>query len=402
MGLYLQTALIKRNTITEIEKCISVTAQEYPHMNLDWKDCQYHIYKDRIGVLFSEDTTGYAELTEVLSKKLETEVLMLYISDGDYWGYYFYENGQELDAFSPMPDDFTEDESEAEHFKGNGEILAERFSVKAQKLAPYLMRWTDEVLQEDERKACKGDEYPYGDCWQMADFMDALGYPYAYSVEEKEEVPLFPTLNEILLQKLPPQEIDGMETDLANIPYKLANLPHSLDYDYVYDVLQSNVQEDLKGIGEMCILDAQALLQQKENANKGKCSKELYIVLAFTWHWREFSMMRYWNIYSAIDRAPNDVMLLRTRGLVAGIHSKPHIGMKDNTKLLELDAANREVYLLGRAFYAFMNGKKEKAMADMKELFANKFDYENDPRICWENYTNEFKQFVEEMKKEVL
>ena len=35
-------------------------------------------------------------------------------------------------------------------------------------------------MRKELPKAYEGDEFTLGDCWQMADFMRKLGYPYEF------------------------------------------------------------------------------------------------------------------------------------------------------------------------------------------------------------------------------
>ena len=44
----------------------------------------------------------------------------------------------------------------------------------------YLRFWTEEVFEEEGKKAYADDEFDIGEDWQMADFMRKLGYPYEW------------------------------------------------------------------------------------------------------------------------------------------------------------------------------------------------------------------------------
>lgn len=402
MGLFLQTAILKNNTLPEIEGCLKEISAEYPDMCLEADALKYHNYKDAVGVLFNDEAAGFEPLAQVLSVKLKTPVLLLYIYDEDFWGYYFYNDGMESDSFCPLPDYFDEEASEAEEYKGDAGVISRYFEVDRKEIERYLTRWTDELLGEVEIKAYPDDEFCYGDCWQMADFMKRLGYPYVYDetadTEDDGEEITIPCLNEILSQKLPPRQ-PAFSPAEANIPYKIGNLPNALDYDYISGLLQNGTYEYLAELGSMEITMAVIMLQKKvaEKAVNGKKAYQdpaLHTLLAFCYHWLGDSYMRYWSLYSALDLAPRDVMLLRARGLVAAIHSKPHIGIQDMTTLLELDPENRDLYLLCRAFFCFMNPKWDMACNDVKELIRIGFPAEDDPRICRDGFTKEFEQFV--------
>ena len=106
--------------------------------------------------------------------------MQLYLYDDDFWGYFCCENGELLDEFNPMPDYFEEaSEEERQRVAGNSALIAERFQVPEAEVAGYLKAWPEDILDADEtEKAYESDEFSQGDCWQMADFMAKLGYPY--------------------------------------------------------------------------------------------------------------------------------------------------------------------------------------------------------------------------------
>lgn len=409
MGLFLQTAILKNNTLSGIEGCMKEIEEEYPDMCLKADDFKYHNYKDAIGILFNDGAAGFEPLAQVLSVKLKTPVLLLYIYDDDFWGYYFYDRGLKLDSFCPIPDYFDEEASEAEKCKGDAGVISKYFEADPKEIEGYLIRWTDELLGEAEIKAYPDDEFCYGDCWQMADFMKRLGYPYEYDeitdTEDDGEEAAITCLNEILSQKLPPRQ-PAFSPAEANIPYKVGNLPNALDHDYISGLLQNGTYEWLAELGSMEITTAVSMLQKKVtekevNGKKAYQDPALHTLLAFCYHWLGDSCMRYWSLYSALDLAPKDIMLLRARGLVAAIHSKPHIGIKDMTTLLELDPENRDLYLLCRAFFCFENPKWDMACNDVKELIRIGFPDKNDYRVCRDGFTKEFEQFVYNLMNDI-
>ena len=69
---------------------------------------------------------------------------------------------------------------EYDSWSGDAEKL-ERYigGFHAGEVERYLTLWTDEMFEgRQARKAYAGDEYGYADCWQMADFLRRIGYPY--------------------------------------------------------------------------------------------------------------------------------------------------------------------------------------------------------------------------------
>ncbi len=178
MGLFLQTAILPTCGEEQSRRAIESLAQQDPSLELELTGCKFFPSGSGVQVLFNEGCAGYDALAGGLSKLVGGPVLLLYIYDEDFWGYFFCENGRELDRFSPMPDYFG-DEVDFPDPSGNAALIAERFGVARDVVAPYLVTWTDEDF-EGERKVSDDDECPMGDCWQMADFMEKLGWPYRW------------------------------------------------------------------------------------------------------------------------------------------------------------------------------------------------------------------------------
>ena len=407
MGLFLQTAIIKNTHITQFEKCMRELLTEYPAIYQDSNHFKFLNYEDAVGVLLSQDVIEYDSLVQMLSIRLHAKVLFLYIYDSDYWGYYLYDDGLELDRFSPIRNYFSDEESEIEKYKGNAAIIAENFGMDVKNIERYLYPWTDSIL--DQKKAYPEDEFEYGDCWQMADFMKSLGYPYAYETADSKEdsSPLsLPTLEEVLLHKLPAHELpsQGFQHPAYHYhssAYHIGNLPNALDYEYVYGLLQNGTHECLKTLGSMEIGEAMQTLRNITIDKADYKDPALYTILAFCNHWYGYAEARYWSLYSALDLAPNDIMLLRARGLIAAVPTKRHVGIKDMTTLLSLDPENRDLYLLCRAFYCHENPKWDMACADVRELLEIGIPNQNDPRVVWAGFTKEFEQFVLDIKNSV-
>ena len=182
MGLFLQTAIIPGCEVSQVREAVENVADRMD--TLDPTQCSYRQLECGSMVLFNEDCCGYEELAIELSEKLPSPVLLLYIYDDDFWGYYFYEKGKELDQFSPMPDYFEDcSPQEMQRCAGDSALLARYFSVEQGSIENYLRQWTPDMVEqygEDEEKAYPDDEFGQYDCWQMADFMKKLGFPYAF------------------------------------------------------------------------------------------------------------------------------------------------------------------------------------------------------------------------------
>lgn len=186
MGLFLQTAVIPNCKEAEaravIEKIAGYTFGEpYEFSDLCAEECRYNENNTGVSILFNDGCAGYEGLAEAVSKELGKTVLLTYIYDEDFWGYFLYENGRELDRFCPMPDYFEEQSGEErEKMKGDASVISHYFGVDEASVTGYLCEWTEEMMDNYEEKAYEDDEFEQCDCWQMVDFMRKLGYPYEW------------------------------------------------------------------------------------------------------------------------------------------------------------------------------------------------------------------------------
>ncbi len=194
MGLFLQVAIMPgckkaeaRTAVEEVAKKYSCSFDELESGDFTEEDliiselipdeCQYAETAAGVSILFNDDCIGYDALAKAVSEAAGKVCLLLYIYDGDYWGYELYDKGEILDRFNPMPDYFEEvSEEKIEQLKGDARIIAGQFHVEQASIERYLVRWSADVMDE---KAYQDDEFGYED-WQMADFMRKLGYPYDF------------------------------------------------------------------------------------------------------------------------------------------------------------------------------------------------------------------------------
>lgn len=180
MGLFLQTVLVLNGNENAVKATLEQVEKD-SDIDLAASECQYQSLPKGTSVLLNENCTGYGELAQTLSDKLARPVLLLYIYDEDFWGYFFYENGRELDCFQTMPDYFEENSEEDNlHAGGNSRLIAEYFGVEEAEINKYFRVWTEELLDDYEAKAYEDDAFGQCDCWQMVDFMRKLGFPYGF------------------------------------------------------------------------------------------------------------------------------------------------------------------------------------------------------------------------------
>ena len=181
MGLFLEPAIIPDCTEDELRAALRVLeGTNTPVRQLKAAECRVKTRNSGVGVLFNDYCGGYGEFAKELSAQLDKLVLHLYLYDDDFWGYFCCEKGQMLDEFTPMPDYFGEvSEEERQRVEGSSVLIAERFHVPQAEIERYLTTWAWDVLDADTLpKAYESDQATVGDCWQMADFMEKLGYPY--------------------------------------------------------------------------------------------------------------------------------------------------------------------------------------------------------------------------------
>jgi hypothetical protein len=134
-------------------------------------------------VFFPGNDLSWWETSQALSKILAAPVFAFHIHDSDLWMYELYRNGEKVDAFNPIPDYWMEiSEEERRGYQGSAETVARCVpGVAARELSRYFVTWD---LDDDKPgKAYATDQHPYGDEWQMLDFMKKLGLPYPINTD---------------------------------------------------------------------------------------------------------------------------------------------------------------------------------------------------------------------------
>ena len=179
MGLFLNVLIVPDRDKATVKNCLDQKG-DLPGWELKPSECQYKDDSTGTMVLLNDWCSGYADIPKAISQELHSTALLCYIYDGDFWGYFLYQNGMELDRFTPMPSYFEEiSEDERQRCAGSSQVLAQCFQIPAERVERYLQEWTDEILESDQEVyAYEGDESPAGQDWQMTDFMNALGFPY--------------------------------------------------------------------------------------------------------------------------------------------------------------------------------------------------------------------------------
>lgn len=404
MGLFLQTTIIPNCKAQEVREAVE-NAAEYVEL-LDPAQCGYRESEQGVTVLFNEGCCGYEELAKGLSEELPSPVLLLYIYDEDFWGYYFYEGGAELDRFSPMPDYFEEySPKERQRCAGNSALLARYFQVEQGDIERYLRFWPQDMMEQYEQPAYPGDEFGQCDCWQMADFMAKLGFPYTSGEENEpeQEVKVLPSLEEILAG-------GPAEFPMEEGVWTLARLPNVLDSAYIRTIVTEETGEFLRLLGSKTPHLARQELDKRKYSLTTNSDPVISILCAYCLWYTGNRAGAYYELYNAMPpalpfmRQSNNglsdsevILLLRARSLMVPVGVKRHISCQDLARLRELDPQNEDVYLLALAFFHFFDthyhGSPEKARADLGQLCRIGFPKRDDGRIRWEGFPDDFLKF---------
>ena len=132
-----------------------------------------------------DDSDTFAEF---ISMKLNATVFHFNIFDGNFWQYVLYNNGEIVDKFCPwtlfLEHNFSQEE--IAEWKGDAKIITKYLpSIKISDIEKYLVRWDDDILESLDEKAFPTDEFEYGDCWQLVDFLNKLNLQYPIENDDK-------------------------------------------------------------------------------------------------------------------------------------------------------------------------------------------------------------------------
>ena len=354
MGVFLQIALFPGCTESAARAAVE-TAAKNPGFCIDPGKCKFAQNYEGTQVLIEGNGLGSAPLAKALSTASVNPVMLLYIYDGDYWGYDFYSRGAE-DHFNTFPDYFGPiSREEKQRMAGDPAALSGWFPFwDVSVIRRYYVHWSDLSGEELEEAgfAYPGDQYPYGDCWQMIDFAARLGFPWAFEgsggVSAPLPMPVLPTLREILEQSLPPI----FEDDAPGL-WLLDNLPSALSPEYIWRLLEeTGVREfDFPEKTPEEIIDAVQLYRQ--TVNRPECDhrcQRLAVLAAFCTFWLKGALA--WGFLdcatyepvSVSHEKPSDVCVLRARAALTDF-TKRHRAIRDLNRLIELDPANGALYM---------------------------------------------------------
>lgn len=353
MGVFLQNALFPGCDESAARAAVEAAARE-PGFHIAPENCRYAQNHEGTQVLIGGNAPDAALLARALSDASENPVMLLYIFDGDYWGYDFCA-GKEEDHFSTLPDYFRPaSQEEKQRLNGNPDVLLGWFPVwDISRIGNYYVHWSDLDTWEleDGLTAYPNDQYPYGDCWQMLDFAARLGFPWPFDglegVPSPPLVPVLPTLCEILERELPPLPQDNS----PEFPL-LDKLPTALSPAYIRKLLEEN------GVRAFGFLDktprevmdtVNTYCWKLKFPRRDPLCQRLSVLAAFCSFWAAendcwgfLDAATYEPVYGSYEK-PTDIYVLRARAAVTGF-TKRHRALKDLRRLIELDPANHSLY----------------------------------------------------------
>lgn len=351
VGVFLQVALFPG--CDETAARAAVEAMGTAGFSVDLTKCRYAQSYEGTQVLIEGDELGLALLAKALSDAAVNPVMLLYIYDGDFWGYDFY-GGQEEAHFSTLPDYFGPiTATEKERLSGNPAALEGWFPIQnIHALRCYLVHWSDldESELDGEQFALMGDQFPFGDCWQMTDFAAHLGFPWPFGqVEDAPAMkPPLPTLGEILAQNLPRMPREESLVDIS----LLRDLPSSLSPEYIRRLLnEDGVREfHFERKTPRDVMDGVNAHRLTVNRpERDPLCQRLSVLAAFCAHWLNegsawgfLDRATYEPLYGSAGK-PTDIDVLRARAALTAF-TKRHRAIKDLERLIELDPANRGLY----------------------------------------------------------
>lgn len=375
MGLFLYIAITKHKDLSKIKEIISETAKVHrdniEEFQVKEENCQYTEYDSGIGITFHEGIPT-PKFLAAFSLKTNLPLLFLYIYDGDYWGYTLYDKGKEIDDFSTMQDYFIRSDNKAESSTEHAARIAECFGVNEEAVKNYLIAWTDELMDNEEAKAYFDDNASYGDCWQMTDFMEKLGFPY-YDEDNIEEEPQEEDVNKEMIKRALAeretiQDIAKFVGVSASYPEEknTEDLPNVLDLDYINAILTPKTHKIFKltETGHY----RQAVIEFTKKISDTPKDANLYILRAYCYRAlrNRFEMDR--DLESALKYEPDNIKILRLRCPTAATTNRCKRHIENLTKLMELDKEYYEIYLLARAWRYYWTGNMDAACADIMEL----------------------------------
>lgn len=367
MGVFLHTVLFPNGDELKCRVALQRAADDRG-LAVRLGGCRWHLFDKGPAVLLNDGCCGYEDLAKTLSAGLPGPVMVLYIYDDDYWGYFLYQDGEELDRFASLPDYF--EVGSPPHVPGDSHIVARSFGVEAEAVAPYLLPWEEERMGSYARE---GDQAVIGDCWQMADFMEKLGFDYDLlcppapedAHDSRQAAPMTPVeLNQEVTKG------HSLPVDTPILPDALNDRPYALKRG---EEVRELAPEAVGLVENMQYQSAAALLTQAIQAHPDRAA--LYLLRAFCWSQTEGLMSGLSrkpdmdrDLGKVLELEPDNVMALRARCPTAGTTTRYRRHIAELSRLMELDPENRDYHQVSRAYRYHWVGEDDLARADLREV----------------------------------
>lgn len=375
MGLFLHILLFPGGEQSACEAALRQAA-DLQELDIHLDQCRWHGFPKGPAALLNDGCCGYESLAEELSGTAPGPVMVLYMYDGDYWGYLFYQNGAALDQFSSLPDYFGE--GSPPDCPGNAELLAKLFGVPADSIAPYVRPWREEAMGGFARQ---GDQFEIGDCWQLADFLEALGFSYDQLcppelelerdlTPDEEAAPIMQVQTVQPIQEAPRQQETAPIDSTEVLPNALTSQTYALSRaEEVLDI----APEAVELVRSMDCEHAIPLLTAAIQANPDRAG--LYVLRSFCWNQLEGRMSGLSrkpdmdrDMTHLLELEPDNVMALRARCPTAGTTSRYRRHIEDLTRLMELDPEYQDAYQVSLAYRRHWVGDDVGARADLQAV----------------------------------
>lgn len=369
MGLFLHVVLFPGGDEAACRAALEREARD-PKLSLRPEDCRWQTYEKGPDVELNDGANGYEAVGRLSGAPdgsgLEGPVLLAYIYDDDFWGYELWQKGRELDQFASLPDYF--DQGSPPDKPGDADLVARCFGVEPERIRRYLLPWD----KEPAGCAYEGDEFTAGDSWQMADFLNALGFDYdrlcppepAPEKEPNQPAPTKPGPLEVLSlawsQMRRAADAPVLPSALTDRPYALERAEGLGKTDFLR-LLENGKYQDL----------AAGLTEAIQTAPE---EPALYLLRAFCWkalegrsaRSRTPDMLR--DLSRALEFEPGNVMALRGRTSLTTTSRRYPQQIEDLTRLMELDPENRDLYQVSRAYFHHWLKDDTAARSDLREV----------------------------------
>ncbi len=352
MGLFLYTLLFPGG---EEETCRAALGREAedPELSIRPEECQWHAFPKGPAVLLNDGAVGFDSAGR-LSEAADCPVMGLYIYDGDFWGYDLWQRGKALDQFASLSGYF--DEDSPPNKPGDARTVARCFGVEPEQIERYLIPWNEEAMG-GENRAYNDDKAAIGDSWQLADFMEALGFDCDLLCPPDEEPEKEPNRTSAAIPEpapVQPPRYSGKQRVVADPP----ELPNALTSRAYAFQRMSMLGEAYCGLSPLLqyakYQDAIALLTRAIETAPDEAG--FYLLRSFCWKQletvsgrsRKGEMDR--DLTRALELEPDNVMALRGRCPTGATSARYPRHIQDLTRLMELDPENRDLYLVDRAY----------------------------------------------------